>query len=118
AVRVQVGADPVQRPAHPVLERQRMEAVQQQQAADGLVLDQPRYHLGTGDLEDPLEDVTVEVEERLDRFHGAPLRTLVLEGLELLNQRLDPLGLSFELSSSANLHGSGSTGPCRTSGNG
>ena len=85
-----------ERLAHPCLEVDRVEVVDEQQARDDAVLHEPVVDLlagGTGGLErldHPPQALAVELDDRPDKILGDRARVAVVERFEGLGQLLDP----------------------------
>ncbi len=96
AVRLHVRTDRVERLDDPLVERDRVQVVDQHQARDHAVVRQPLAELvgcrALGDRgEDPLQALAVELDHRADQLLGSPLGGRVVELLEPRGQLLDPL---------------------------
>jgi hypothetical protein len=93
-VRRQIRADLLQRAPHARLERHGVQAVQQQQVGDELVAAERRGQravVARGDGgHDPRQPLPVHVQQGLHEPGGRVARRRVREGLDLLQERLDP----------------------------
>ena len=93
---LEVGANGVERLGDPLLERDRVEVVDQQQAGDHPVVREPLAQaggLGAGVVEradDPAHALAIELDHRPDQGFGSSPRTRVGDLVELLLQLLDP----------------------------
>jgi broad specificity phosphatase PhoE len=89
-VRAKVRLHALQRVAHPILDPDGVQPVQQQQVLDELVGGERRGLQPADALDDPLQTRAVELEHRLHRLEPDVARGRVTEGLELLEEPLDP----------------------------
>ena len=97
SVGLHVRADPLQRLLNPGLEVDRVEAVDHQQARDDTVRDERVLHLRTGSaglvehLDDPLETLAVQLEQRVEQLLRSRPRVRVVERLDARDELLDPV---------------------------